>query len=642
MCLMSMRRRKRDERGAVAILMAGFIVGLLVVVAMVLDFGLVRMDRQQLKSLSDSAVMTGIASGDGGTGEIYPYRAVCGAVRSLQAAPPFKPEGAYAGLPDSLCTTLPINAGVKCLPSGPVPVIYDETVTRQGVTYRVRIQSPVTLTSGGWTQESMNSLKDDQSTVGGCDQLAVEIWETRKPGLGSLATTSDLQFAMRSAARATVGGNESLAPALLLLERTGCEVLKANSTGAPIYVYGLGGTPGSIHADSLGTGGCGPNNKQVFQAKPDQIVALGSTSPLGVPGLITSSATVPADTLTTGIDTVYGTTAAAPASPPPDKFPVTYKAPITRAPVDERYRQNVRNHIAGVQSTWGNPGPPDSSWKVVGCNPTIAQRAEPKLWVDCPDNTAFTPGGDLLGTHIYFQNALKQGVQVSMPNARHVFLADKKVNDALSMGGGDRFCVRSVVCSLPVLPATKCATTATPTLDSRATVYVRRGAISMTGGLLKMCNTTVIMLGDDVSFGCVPNSNGVAPTSTPCPPSTAGGGNINLTGGDIDWTAPNRYSGLIPVPDQPDAYKNLEDLALWSESAGTFSFRGGGGMNTVGVYMVPNADYASVGGSSGQNLTNAQYVARRFEVFGNAALRLTTDPKNAVTVPSITGYVLIR
>jgi hypothetical protein len=49
-----------------------------------------------------------------------------------------------------------------------------------------------------------------------------------------------------------------------------------------------------------------------------------------------------------------------------------------------------------------------------------------------------------------------------------------------------------------------------------------------------------------------------------------------------------------------------------------------------------------MGGTSDQVLTNAQYIARTFAATGNATLNLTTDPRNAVSIPAIKGYVLVR
>ena len=66
-------RTASDERGAVAIVVALSMVMLLVTAAMVLDFGVVRVDRQRAKSTADSAVMAGMRAADGKTGDVYSF-----------------------------------------------------------------------------------------------------------------------------------------------------------------------------------------------------------------------------------------------------------------------------------------------------------------------------------------------------------------------------------------------------------------------------------------------------------------------------------------------------------------------------------------------------------------------------------------
>ena len=199
-------------------------------VAMVLDFGLVRLDRQTLKSVSDQAAMAGIARGDGATGDVYTYRAVCGALAHLQGRPQFAPDGAFTGLPDGPCAaaTLAANINVKCQAANPAThLAYDQTVVHGGVTYQVKLNAPYDPTEGGWTEEDLSSVTIDQSTMGGCDQVGVQIFETREPGLGSMATSSDLQVGVRSAARALIGSEDDMAPALILLERHACSAVTA-------------------------------------------------------------------------------------------------------------------------------------------------------------------------------------------------------------------------------------------------------------------------------------------------------------------------------------------------------------------------------------------------------------------------------
>ena len=79
------RRGTRTEQGAVAIVVAAAILALLVVTAMVLDFGLARMDRQVNKSAADNAVTAGIRGFDGGDANVYTFKGVCDALSYLRA-----------------------------------------------------------------------------------------------------------------------------------------------------------------------------------------------------------------------------------------------------------------------------------------------------------------------------------------------------------------------------------------------------------------------------------------------------------------------------------------------------------------------------------------------------------------------------
>ncbi len=638
--------RARDERGAVAIMVAASLTGLLVVTAMVLDFGLVRLDKQHAKSLTDSAATAGIAAADGGTGDIYTYRAVCGALSYLRSDP------SLATLPDSICgpTSLLTKALVTCSSTASAThAVYDQTTTSGGVTYRVVIRSPYVLDAHGWSEEGVSNLAADQSTVGGCDQLGVEVFESRKPGLGSLATDGNLSFGVRSAARALLGGDDNLSPALILLERTACSVLTVGSAGGGsgtyIAVKGTGATPGSIHADSDATGsGCGSgSNQPLFQGKQnDGIVAYGSTTPTGTAGLVTSFATnqgAVAGTIYDSVDYVYGTPSTSGTGA--TKTPVQARKQVTRSVVDVRYRTPVRSAVAAASGVWGN----SAGWTVAGCNPTVAQLAlTTKLWIDCTNNSGITlTDKTIAASEIYFNGFVKNG-SIAMPNATRVYVSNTAAgggtinSSAITLGNGNGFCVRST-CGTTALE--RCSSLAT---SGRARVFVRQGNIDTSGGTLRMCNTTAFLLGGNTVTGCVPASDGAAPTSAPCTTTPTAGNSVISTAGQttFDWTAPNEHAGFIPEASKATAWGNFEDLALWSESAGLYKFSGGGGMNTVGVFMVPNGSPVSVGGGSSQSLVNAQYVVRTFSVSGGGTLELATDPRNAVTIPTILGNVLIR
>jgi hypothetical protein len=288
---------------------------------------------------------------------------------------------------------------------------------------------------------------------------------------------------------------------------------------------------------------------------------------------------------------------------------------------------------------WGN----STGWTVANCNPTAAQLAvTTKLWIECPNNSGITlTNRTISASEIYFNGFIKNGL-LAMPNATRVYISNTSnsggiINStALNLSNNTGFCVRAT-----------CGTAATDRCSSatdnvRARIFVKQGTVDASGGLLRACHSTVFMLGGNTATGCVPATDGSAPTSTPCS-GGPGNGTIGVTGQAVlDWTAPNKYADTIPTASQPAEWADFEDLALWAESAGAYAFAGGGTMNTRGIYMIPNGAPVRVGGGSDQALVDAQYVARTFEVNGGGILSITTNPKNAISVPTIRNYVLVR
>src|SRR3954454_1940441 len=121
--MMSFRAKYRtDDRGAVAIVVAVMISALLVTGGIVLDFGLVRMDRQISRTAADDAVAAGLRAGDGATGEVYSYRAVCEELRYLRVN-----RDDLSGRPDGIFTSE--DASQTCTPGDPVITYHGLTPT---------------------------------------------------------------------------------------------------------------------------------------------------------------------------------------------------------------------------------------------------------------------------------------------------------------------------------------------------------------------------------------------------------------------------------------------------------------------------------------------------------------------------------
>jgi hypothetical protein len=89
----------------------------------------------------------------------------------------------------------------------------------------------------------------------------------------------------------------------------------------------------------------------------------------------------------------------------------------------------------------------------------------------------------------------------------------------------------------------------------------------------------------------------------------AKGSDVKLTGGSgsLIWTAPT--SG------------DFADLALWSDSTATQDWSGQAGLDLRGIFFMPLAT-ASYSGTGGQIQTDAQWLAWRLEVGGGAVLKI--------------------
>jgi hypothetical protein len=688
--------RKRDERGAVAIIVAFSLTSLMVIAAMVLDFGLVRIDRQVDKSAADSAALAGLHALNAGEGMPHPYIGVCTAVRYLKTnSERFSAINESTGWSNGVgsptgngCSDVALR-NKTCKPTDKTSwARFHWSGTSRGVTLMVTVESGYDFASNTWNEDTLPASSGDtgDSAQQGCDQLAVTVEQSRKPGLGSLATSSDLVTAVRTVGRVKTQPGDS-APAMLLLKRTGCPVLRTGSNSGGSYIHVLGGVssnglsqPGTIHSDSDGVSCTGGSNSNVYigsaangiVAYAAPMVADPSVADPAKPGSITSVAAangLAASIVRDSVDNVYGSSALNTAAGPGTKTEVAGRSLITRRLVDERYFTGVNAAISGAATVFasGSSGPP-AGWVMFPtsgpnapadvCKPTQANvdalnlTALSMLYIDC--NSKFVNAAPLeipAGT-VYFRGWVNPGSTLRLPNAHHVYVGNHgSVTNAIDVGNNASFEMHTAGNQVP--PTTGLCTSGQS--SSKAVLFVRSGAIKQSGSsVLRMCRTTVLMMGGR-SDGCVPAATGTAPTTTPCG-GALGTGQFTQQGGGIDWTAPDS----IDVTTDPATGNSLpaavtawsdsngpEDLALWSESAtnssNTYSMAGGGLFNVRGVFMVPNADPFIISGGARMDLTNAQYVASSIELNGAGTnVTMSVDPNSAVTLPELGLVGLVR
>lgn len=635
--------RPRDEHGAVALLVAASLVALVVSAGMVLDFGLVRLDRQTNKSAVDAAASAGLQAVDTGDGAVHTFRGACEALIYLKANDPALADGLTGAWSrgngtavTDPCATDALDA-VTCTADLSTWAVFQGTSTDPDVD--VTIKSGYLLSDGGFPEESLPSLTGDGSASGGCDQLAVIVTERRSPGFGSLATSADLVSRVRSVGRVEIGDQGDVAVALVVLERVACRALHVEGSNAKIHVEGRGSSPGLIHVDSDGSdsSSCTSDNEIInvnsntnehavvaFQAVTASSYGTVEPGQLGIYGLLTGSVTP--EQASDEIPRVY-------AGPyPPGASPVGREL-LTREPVHDDYADGVRAAIAAANADWAAPGATTivSGGDCTGTGPP-APDAAGTWYFDC-DYVGYNNDVNLLNaTKVVIRGQLevKSGRYLALPNAIDVLVNEPASASApgIVLKGQLRMHTRDAN------GGTACATTSTPM--NRARLIIGDGSLMSEGSdpLFRACDTTVVMMGGH-SAGCFPADSRQAPQdSTACT-----SGSINLAGNaTTDWTAPDLVGEGRTGTDLDD----LEDLALWTESEAESSIAGNGGMTLAGVFALPNARPFNIGGGGVQDVEDSQYFTRRLYVRGNGTLTLSPNPYNVTTVPYLGGFTLVR
>lgn len=647
--------RARDERGATLVLSALLMVGLLATAGLVLDYGLVRADRQRNKSASDFAVTAGLRGLDVG-GIPRPFRGVCEAVNYLKAnhnelgslLGTWKTVGG-AAVPGDPCTTGHSFHNQACSPSNRNTWAWYDGQTPDG-RIEVDIKSGYVL---GTTDPDRDTRFDNQETlvngdVGtsnweGCEHLAVFITEAETPGFGRLVHSGDLTSSIRSVGRVTIQNRTDVTVGLLLLEQHSCASLEVSGNNdARVIVHGFGQKPGIVHADSLGddpsaSGRC--NSKQILSG--------GHDSP---PGILAERAPLPAGSGAPGIISVtalgpyFGANPSKAVDPPshveaqggtPQGNPV-----VSRIPVDLRYRQHVvdRKSLAQGYFNWSFPANPAPAPWVRMCPPNDSTVSATHVWVDCGGGGTFNSSNVTFDSNvqeIVFSNRVTVNSTLTFDNPREIYI--KGANNGGLSGSG--------TLNINTRGAPSCAARSLPPYDrTESTVLVVGQKDFSFSGTVKLCQTFLYMMdGELYPFGAAPEDNtDKFPTY-----SQDFEGTISVGGGStIDWTAPNETSAHLDVESTSDHlnyFSQFEDLAFFTESSRASSIAGSGGISMSGIFFLPNADPFVITGGAGQLIdADAQFITRKLSVQGHGTLDMKPNPDDSVDIPFFANIALVR
>lgn len=669
---------RRDERGVVVILYAIALTGIVTVAAMVLDLSQLRSDRRINKGVADSAVRAAL-----GVLQAGPWSGVCRAreyLRTNKGLSSFDPgserwfqlSAPLNQLTSSPCLNTTNAPFVNlCLP-GALGIPRTDTwgrltATAGGGRYTIEIQSGYSMPDSRFPEDQVAAADTGDPLKGSCDNLAVIITEKRAPLFGGIVDQRTRTTTIRSVGRLSMISTGEYNPALLLLEREGCDVLVAGSNNTRVIAQPYLDHPGVIQIDSADTVGC--SNGQAV---------LNGANTSGGPSIVACSAKLlnptPGCNLATADKTSrVGIYALNFPHPPGDRVTTDFNANLSlstygdskavpsaqsgREPIDHFYRENVQILDAEARTTiTGNAGKPPGCTTIVlnsctgnGVNWLVLQQA------DCNTLTGPLNFFTLVPTRLLAQNiwfncdlSVRTPVLLEGSNSQIVVTGQLHVASTFSIldpravyiggrSGGNRIGLdigNGGVLSVNRATALDCAARAL--IGKYTKVIVGDGSMNLSsGGAAFLCQTFVYMAS---GYGKVPATDNTAPCSNPC--GTYAGTITIGSGSTVDWSAPNLITdrrpelvdvdlgGLIP-PVSP-----FEDIAFWTEAGGTANSIGGnGGTKMTGVYFLGNANSFSLAGNSGANVyLSAQFITRTMKVTGGAVVNLVINPVDSIPV----------
>lgn len=587
-----LRNRVAREEGAVVLLVAVMMAVFLMILALVADLAMLRMDRRTDRLAADAAVTAGVAGLD-------PFR-------GSDAATACSIAWAYLmlNIPDEGPTPTPPNCSVFAVACDPANA---RTATAAVGPYTFEIVQPVPDGHAFMAGQALNPDIDG----GACQRLGIGIKRVRDYAFATVAGFNSGETTVSAVARIGAGlGAGELVP-LLVLEPIACNALFTSGQGKITVSY-FEDTPGIIVVDSDASKTTNPNrcsaNSWSIDSKgtqngwiraipvPGQAIssAILSYALSGATGANAASAYDPGD-LTSAVDP---SDISDPTEPSiswfrlfPEPFPASRR--ITRAPIDWRYNCNVS------YTDYDRDGPGSGGVPVMGC-PEAATRSPyidnlRAMYGDASDVGLTPPGAFLRWTDAHDCSYQPSDPDVDVSGNWWIDCPGGfTVNNNVTFSGG------SIVADGPIDVLGGSLTINAGSARDEV-VYIRSGRLYKVAQASISMTQTFVYLGDGwIDFG---------------------GGSGSLT-----WTAP--IGGTTNT-----LASRFEDLALWSESREVHQLGGQAGNQLEGTLFTPNADPFVLTGQAGQFQTAAQFLTRRLEVGGQGEVTMHPDPDRITLIP---------
>lgn len=661
--------RGRAETGIFLPVTVMAITVMVITAALVIDLGQLRTNRRVSKSVTDMAVRAGL-----GVLNLGPWSGVCRASAYLKENSPafsgydagtetwWKPTAPLSQITSSPCLSTNSAPFIDlCLP-GTLGVPDTSTwgrltATAGGGRFTIEIQSGYAMPDPRFEEDQLALADGGGPFEGGCDNMAVIVTERTPPVFAQAFGGGERTTTIRSVGRISDLISEDYSPALLLLERDGCNVLEVTGSNSRVFAQPYLKHPGVIQIDSANRDGCASNQ-----------AVLNGASTSGGPAIVVCSAKILAPTPGCNLALadkpsrtgMYALNFQPPGAHTTTPFPTHYGDTLAvrgarsgRDPLDRVYRDNIVSLDAEANSVInGNSGRPP------GCATVVANActANGRTWLvlqqgDCNSySTFFSPVLHplrLLAQNVWFNcNLTVSGVLTpllltgvnayvvvtgsltvsstfSIADPRTVFVGGTDSGNArgLEVGNGGNFNLNNPV------PGVDCVLV--PPLVKTTRMVVGKGSLHMgSGAVAHMCETFAYLAS---GYGKVPATSGTVPCSNPCSGYT---GKVSIgSGATVDWIAPNEITTRRPTAEDILTAHRYEDLGLWTEAGGAQNINGGGTGHMTGVYFLGNADAFTLTGNSGANVVlSAQFISRRMKVAGGAVINLVLNPIDSVPV----------
>jgi Flp pilus assembly protein TadG len=622
-----------SEKGTVVLITAAIMIVLLIMASIVVDLGSARAHRRRLQNVTDfAALAAGYAlSGHANSTVTADPRGACtSAFRSIRSNLRTIPATATLA-----CTTLAASADAPDC-TGTTAM---KTVTSSGAgAYTVQVSYPVPDSEIALSQYEGIGFNDGEQ----CTRMRVKVSQDQSVAFAGVVGRTSLQPTASSVVRGGIDTQNGGVPALLSLERTGCQAVTNASNGSGnlgIIVRAVSTTQGGhVHSDSNGSE-CGTNSTAytIYGASNSNggtSITVGNGSN-GVLGTISSYATA------------SGSLRGASTYPTGISHPGTAGPVVGRQPFDRQFNPTARPAVANLHAAgWTAVARTGlqalaAGYTVVTCG-ADGTVSGTKIYVNClnyqPNNAFFNNAEEVVFNG---QVTVGSGKTLNMPSVNRVY-----VRGCPSCTGGNYYSVSvagglyvnignnaiaSATCDQRLGPGAGGSTTNT-------TVLATYGGPLQITGQARICQTTVYLGANTATYTRQATTSGLPNCSgaLPCPIKTgaAPGGSYAISGDYTDWTAPNQQSTVA------DASQPLEDIALWTESSDLSEIKSGGVLVSAGIFFTPNAQINFRSPASGTP-RNAQFVSRTIQLL-QGTLDMRPVSSDAVRVPLPGGYGLIR